>query len=283
MKKYTWSVVILLLVCLIYAKLKESAPQEEWATTMIIPMEVRNKESIPFVSRETNTHRFIQNEFQWHEKDIVFDSIYTTNDYLGAIHIGCLFYPDIRSAILEWAISDSLIGFEVRHYKHGKWKKAFQVDHIPSIYYSSGFNFGKTVDLSDFNGDFIPDLLIYIEEWHGIGTGYRCKLWLTNKNSFTEVRGFDAIVSPEYDVEQDIICSYESGGCADMAMHFSLWKLQSDSVHCFKNINLDCCVTEDSCCRVTIDDDKSILVHGHKVYLHAPRYYREQVKEKMMY
>jgi hypothetical protein len=283
MKKYIWSAIILFLVCLIYAKLKEQSPQEEWATTMIIPLEDRNKDAMPIVNRDVDAKEFILKEFQMHQKDIVFDSIYTTNQYSGEVHLGCLFYPKVRSAVLEWAASDSTVGVQVLHCKNGVWKNALYVNSIPSISYYSGMSLGKTLDLSDFNGDFIPDLLLYIEEWHGIGMGYRSKLWLTNKDGFTEVHGFDVIISPEYDLEQDIICSYQSGGCADMAMSFSLWKLQSDSVHCFKNINLDCCVTVDSCCSVTIDDDKSILVPGHKVYRYAPKHYRKQVKDKMMY
>lgn len=66
-------------------------------------------------------------------------------------------------------------------------------------------------------------------------------------------------------------------------MHFSVWKLESDSVRMTKEIDVDCCVGRDGNCVITVDKEKEIDVAPEKVYMHVPSIYKAWIKEKMRY
>jgi hypothetical protein len=136
---------------------------------------------------------------------------------------------------------------------------------------------------SDYNHDGWNDLEVIIDAWDGIGYGYRSRLWLVNQESFMLVKNFEGIYCPETDStsKSNLIYSYYSGGCADMAMHFSTWKLQRNAVRLVKKIEVDCCVGIGPDCAVIINEGKPIPVPGNRVHEYMPKHFRARLKEKM--
>jgi hypothetical protein len=118
-----------------------------------------------------------------------------------------------------------------------------------------------------------------IDAWDGIGTGYRSMLWLVKDTQFKPVRHFEDIASPEPD--GGFVYSYMSGGCADMAMHFSVWKIQNNLARMITETDVNCCVEEGEKCMVSKNKGKEMAVPADQVYLHVPDFYKEAVKSKM--
>jgi hypothetical protein len=173
------------------------------------------------------------------------------------------------------------MNLEVFNWSDSVWTAVFSAQNLPSEKFGVALR-GPFLFFKDFNHDGWVDMEVVIKAWDGIGVGNNSKLWLVKKDKFTPVNGFENIDSPEPDEKKNLVYSYLSGGCADMAMHFSVWKLQSDSIRCIKNISVDCCVGEGPNCLVSVDHGASKPVPPHQVYLHVPKFYQKWIKEKML-
>lgn len=134
---------------------------------------------------------------------------------------------------------------------------------------------------NDYDNDDWKDLEVNVNVWDGIGVGYRSRLWLVRKDRFVFVKNFENIDSPELYKSTQTICSYLSGGCSDMAMHYSTWKLQGDAVTKTKDVDVDCCVGIGPDCAISINGGKRFAVPANKVHLYVPKYFKESLKEKM--
>ena len=162
----------------------------------------------------------------------------------------------------------------------GKQIPRFVARDLPSVSWGVSLP-TEFLSFQDYNFDGWKDLEVMIEAWDGIDIGHRSRLWMAGQEEFRPVHFFENIDSPQLDSIEREICSYYSGGCADRAMHFSVWRVQADSVKMIEDIDVDCCVGVDGKCLITIDDQESIPVPRNKVHLYVPRYYRDWIKEKM--
>lgn len=226
-------------------------------------------------------------QFQKHREDSAYARLAMFADkeetiYQAEIRVGNLFHPSLKSAVLGWSVTDSTMDVEVFHFQNGDWKSVFNAKNIPAeksgIALRSEFLF-----FSDYNHDGWKDLEVMVRSWDGIGVGHQSRLWLVSKQGFTPVRNFEKIDSPEPDSTENLVYSYLSGGCMDMAMHFGVWKLQKNSIHLVKRIELDCCVGIGPNCAVSVNGGKPVAVPSDKVHLYVPKHHRAWIKEKMQH
>jgi hypothetical protein len=198
------------------------------------------------------------------------------------IKVGRLFQHSLPSAVLAWSNTDSTINVEVFHKKNGQWAPALQVNN--SLFYNAGPPPDGAVILhcTDYNHDGWNDLEV-ITHWApmAIHANHQSRLWLADRAQFIPVKNFENIISPEADPDRNLIHSYMSTGCADMAMLFEEWCLKADSVQRIRSVSIDCCNAENSACTVTIDEGTPLTVPGNKVHRYVPDYFREAVKEKV--
>lgn len=225
-------------------------------------------------------------ELQAHQSDTAYKHSMTLRDtineslYQAEIRIGRLFHPTLKSAVLGWSVSDTTMDMEIFDlHDDGSRTSSFSAHHQPSI--SDSPLSGEFLYFEDYDHDGWKDLEVVIEAWNGVYMGSRSRLWLVRQGRFSPVQFFENIVSPQPDPVNRRIYSYHSGGCADMAMHFSVWQLMENAVKMTKEINIDCCAGSHGKCLVTINGGKSIPVAGNKIHLYVPGFYKAWLKEKM--
>ncbi|NIG52586.1 hypothetical protein [Chitinophaga sp. Cy-1792] len=192
-----------------------------------------------------------------------------------SMHIGHLFGNSKKYAAMHYFMNDSVSEVLILKQSGERWDTIFTLHRQ-----ESGPNFYSIFDFytfSDFNGDGIPDFKLVKHYWD-IHPGELSDLWLFKNDSFIPVKNFDEIISAEYDKKTKQIYSYRSDGCADMAMRFGVYKLVSDSIVQVEIVHCACC--EGDSCQITIDDRKSYWVPMSKAYLHVPRFFSEDVKQK---
>ncbi|MFB6455822.1 hypothetical protein ACE38W_11175 [Chitinophaga sp. Hz27] len=192
-----------------------------------------------------------------------------------SLHIGHLFDKKNKHAVMHFYLNDSISKILVLKLCGRQWDTIFSVERD-----SAKANYMRLDDyytFSDFNGDGIPDLKIVNDYWD-IHPGENADLWLFRKDSFISVKNFSEIVTADYDKKTRLIYSYQSAGCADMAMVFGVYKIVDDTVQIKKLLNCDCC--EADSCIINIYNQKTYRVPYEKAYLHVPSYYASFVKAK---
>lgn len=281
--RYLASLIVLIILHLCACKAPKQQPRATTSDATIISSE---EEYIPCgLDSAGQVKRLVFTLLQAHESDTAYHRFMFLNDTISEsyhqveIYIGYLFHPSLKSAVLGWAVTDSTMNVAVFDLDgKGNHATRFVAQDQPRVTMALPREF---LFFKDHNFDGWKDLEVMIEAWDGIDIGHRNRLWLAGQEEFRPVRFFENIDSPQLDSIEREICSYSSGGCADMAMHFSVWRVQADSVKMTEDIDVDCCVGVDGKCLITIDDQESIPVPGNKVHLYVPRCYRDWIKEKM--
>jgi hypothetical protein len=202
------------------------------------------------------------------------DSVkYNYEDTNITLKIGYLFAKNSKHAVLRYKKNDTIAIISVLHNTKNRWDTIFSVKQFPV---SSGLWF-EYIDISDFNGDNIPDLKVVKSHWD-MHTGENSDLWLFNNDHFTKVEYFDSIVSAEFDKQTTLIYSYMSEGCADMRMYFGTYKIIRNKVIKVSEMDCDCCV--DDTCEIKIKGLKSQKYSYAEAYKHVPGFFASGVKEK---
>ncbi|GEP91279.1 hypothetical protein CTE07_29240 [Chitinophaga terrae (ex Kim and Jung 2007)] len=195
----------------------------------------------------------------------------------GAVHIGHLFTPTAKDAVLGYYENDSVLNVIVLRRSFGRWDTLMKERICPArqgaLFMDDAYTF------SDWNGDGIPDLKVIKDQWE-MHTGEISDLWTYQDNRFIKVKGFDKIISAQYDKKTRLIYSYMSTGCADMSMYFGVFKITGSEARPVKQLNCDCC-NGDSC-TITINGLQPYNVPIGQAYKHVPAYFAEGVKEKCL-
>lgn len=202
-------------------------------------------------------------------------SQFSFQDLWTSLLIGNLFSKENKDAVLRYKNNDTVSNVIVLRHSGNSWDTIFST----KIYPVTTSSLEDLVEVSDFNGDNIPDLKVVKDFWD-IHPGDNSDLWLYSKSHFTKVKGFDNIVSATYDKSANLIYSYQSTGCADMSMYFGVFKIVGDKVQKIKEMNCDCCVDSNDSCTIEVFGEKPYLVPYKTAYKHVPIFFAEGVKEK---
>ncbi|WP_143059042.1 XAC2610-related protein [Chitinophaga arvensicola] len=202
-------------------------------------------------------------------------SAFSAQDMWTSLLIGHLFSPHEKDAVLRYNDNDSVANVIVLRQSGESWDTIFSTKVCPV---ETG-SFDEKIAISDFNGDDIPDLKIIRRFWD-IHYGENADLWLYINDRFTKVEGFDKIVSATYDKGTHLIYSYQSAGCADMAMYFGVFSIQGNQVKTVRELSCDCCTRDDSC-YINVFGQAPYAVPYESAYKHVPAFYAGAVKEKL--
>ena len=202
-------------------------------------------------------------------------SEFSSQNMWTSLFIGHLFSNDKKSTVLRYVEDDTVSNVVVLQQSKQSWDTIFST----KVYPVSIGAFEDWIQITDFNGDNIPDLKVVKDFWD-IHPGNKSELWLYNKNHFTKVKGFDDIVSATYDKKTDLVYSYQSTGCADMNMYFGVFKIVGDKVQKIKEMYCDCCVESNDSCALKVFGKKPFLVPYKTAYKYVPDFFAEGVKEK---
>lgn len=200
---------------------------------------------------------------------------YKYQDLYTTLLIGYIFNHDQKHAILRYKENDTITNVKVLRLNNIVYDTIFSVRLFP-------VNTGALEDLlqiKDYNGDKIPDLKIVKDFWD-IHPSDNSLLWIYNKGRFQSVKGFEKVISAQYDEKTNLIYSYRSRGCADMSMYFGIFKIVGNQVKKIEEMNCDCCVEEGDSCKIEIIGKRSFYVPYKTAYKFVPGYYAEGVKEK---
>lgn len=204
------------------------------------------------------------------------DSADFRQQQLGAsLLIGSLFDSSHKDAVFRYQENDSVESVFVLRQSAGQWDTIFSVRSGAA----TGGAFDEFIEISDFNGDHIPDLKVIKEHWY-IHDGERADLWLYANNHFTRVEGFDSIISSIYDEKTDLIYAYQSAGCADMAMYFGVFKITGNKVKRIQEMRCNCCQEAGDSCSIEVEEKKPYRVSYEEAYKHVPVFYADAVKAK---
>lgn len=200
---------------------------------------------------------------------------FTSQDMWGSLLIGHLFDNTQKDAVLRYKDNDTVANIIVLRQSGKNWDTIFST----KIWPVETVVWDEFIEVADFNGDNIPDLKIIKNFWY-YHTGENADLWLYSKDHFTKVEGFDSIVSATYDKQTNLIYSYQSNGCADMAMYFGVFKVVGNKVVKIKEMNCNCCLETGDSCSIEVFGQKPHLVPYKKAYKYVPAFYAEGVKDK---
>ncbi|SFW72451.1 hypothetical protein [Chitinophaga sancti] len=212
------------------------------------------------------------------------DSLFTKNkdslsynfeDILASVKIGYLFSKENKDAIFRYYPDDTTVHIIVLRQFGAKWDTIFS-EMISPVRMGAYSDF---ITVQDFNGDHIPDLKVIKDFWD-IHVGENSDLWLYRNRHFIKVKNFDHIVSAEYLVQTGLIYSYQSAGCADMAMQFGTYRIVADTVQQLDFRYCGCCDTSDSC-EIKVKGKESFKVPYKRAYKYVPELYQEAVKDKL--
>lgn len=261
--------IILLLPFLLYCG-QQSKPTETTEST---------SNSITDTTDEANTTNSNADIGQY-EIDSLFshnkDSLsYNYEDIRAAIKIGYLFSKQSKDAILRYYPNDSTAHIIILRQSGTTWDTIFSERISPARLGP----FSDFITVKDFNGDHIPDLKVVRDFWE-IHFGERSDLWLYRNNHFTKVKHFDQIVSAEYQEKTGLIFSYQSAGCADMAMQFGTYRIVADTVQQIDFMYCGCCDPNDSC-EIARHGKQSFKVPYKAAYKFVPALYQQAVKAKL--
>ena len=288
MKYGIYFFVLLLIFACKSKNQQQNLSVEESVSTDSSAVEIEETDdSVHFVDSVGEIKTLIFREFQEHQGDSTYSHFTMLIDkeetiFQSEIRVGNLFHPKLKSAVLSWSVTDSTMDLEVFHFQNESWKSVLKSQNLPATKGGTAL-LSEFLLFSDYNHDGWNDLEVIIDAWDGVGYGHRSRLWLVDRASFVPVQNFEEIYCPEIDFtsKSNLIYSYYSGGCADMAMHFAVWKMQNNSVQMIKEIDVDCCVGIGSNCAVYVNEGKPIAVPGNKVHLYVPKHFQEQLKSKM--
>jgi hypothetical protein len=240
--------------------------------------------------RETNTDLPLSNDSIIRPKNLfvsnkaLLDSLYFSKkdsesfkfqDLYITLIIGHVFAHDQKHAILRYKENDTIANVKVLRLNNNFYDTIFSIRLFPV---NTGA-LGDLIQIQDYNGDKIPDLKIVKEFWD-IHPGDISLLWIYNRDRFQSIKGFEKIISAQYDEKTNLIYSYRSRGCADMSMYFGIFKIVGRQVKKIKEMNCDCCVEEGDSCKIEILGKRSFYVPYKTAYEFVPAYYAEGVKEK---
>jgi len=200
---------------------------------------------------------------------------FNEQNYFTSLLIGNLFEKENKDAVLMYKINDTISYMCVLRKIGNKWDTLLSEKIFPV---HNELN-EELINVSDFNGDKIPDLKVVKHFW-GVHTGEFSDLWLYRKNHFFRINGFENIVSAEYDEKSKLIYSYQSRGCADNNMYLGVFKIVNNKVQTVKEMYCDCCSETSNNGTISFTDKKSFQVPFDKVYQYVPAYFRDAVKEK---
>jgi hypothetical protein len=229
------------------------------------------KEAITEASNAEIGHYEIDSLFS-HYKDSL---SYNYEDIWAAVKIGYLFNKENKDAILRYYPNDSTAQIIILRQSGAKWDTIFS-EVISPVRFAP---FSDFITVEDFNGDHIPDLKVIRDFWE-THFGERSDLWLFRNNQFTKVKGFEQIVSAEYEEKTGLIFSYQSAGCADMQMYFGTYKIVADTVQKIDFRFCGCCDPKDSCI-IDVLGKQSFKVPFKSAYKYVPKFFADAVKEKL--
>jgi len=200
---------------------------------------------------------------------------YNFEDTRVAIKIGYLFSKENKDAIFRYYPNDTTAHIIVLRQSGAKWDTIFSEIQCPVRMGP----YSDFITVQDFNGDHIPDLKVVIA-FFDIHFGEYSDLWLYRNRQFIKVKNFDHIVSGEYLEHTGLIYSYQSAGCADMAMQFGTYKIVADTVQQLDFRYCDCCDPADSCV-IKIEGKQPFKVPYKSAYKYVPGLYQDGVKNKL--
>jgi len=200
---------------------------------------------------------------------------FSSQDLWASLLIGHLFDKKQKDAIFRYEDNDTVANVIILRLSGKNWDTIFSTKICPV---ATGC-FEDLIEVSDFNGDNIPDLKVVKVYWY-THIGEKSDLWLYSKNHFTKVQGFDRIVSAAYDKRTDLIYSYQSMGCADMAMYFGIFKIIENKVKKIKEMSCNCCTESNDSCTIQAFGQKPYSVPYKMAYKYVPSFYAQGVREK---
>lgn len=197
-------------------------------------------------------------------------------DMGNSLLIGSLFDTSHRDAVLRYQENDSIARVYVLRQFAGRWDTIFSARSKAEA--TTGA-FNDFIEIGDFNGDNIPDLKVIKDHWD-MHIGENADLWLYADNHFTQVLGFDSIISATYDKNTNLIYSYQSAGCADMSMYFGVFKVKGNVVERVKEMICNCCLESNDSCSIEVMKEKPYRVPYKEAYKYVPVFYADAVKAK---
>jgi hypothetical protein len=200
---------------------------------------------------------------------------FNSRDLWTSLLIGHLFDKEQKDAVLRYEDNDTVANVIILRLSGKNWDTIFST----KIYPVSTGGFEDLIEVSDFNGDNIPDLKVVKDYWN-IHTGEKSDLWLYSKNHFTKVQGFDSIITATYDKRSNLIYAYQSMGCADMVMYFGIFKIIGNKVEKIKEMSCDCCLESNDSCTIKVFGRKPYFVPYKMAYKYVPSFYADGVREK---
>lgn len=201
---------------------------------------------------------------------------YNFEDDYASVKIGNLFSKENKDAVFRMYPDDSTEQVIVLRQSGAKWDTLLSEMITTS---RSGPYPLDIVTVEDFNGDHIPDLKVIKDTWD-FHIGERSNLWLYRDNHFIKVKNFDEIVSAESYDSTGLILSYQSAGCADMAMNFGTYRIVADTVQEIDFRYCGCCDPSDSC-EIKIQGKKEFKVPYKSAWKYVPEAYQDKVKDKL--
>ena len=202
-------------------------------------------------------------------------SKFVSQNIWTSLIIGNLFNKNKKSAVLRYMENDTASTIIVLQQSKHFWDTIFST----RVYPVHTGALEDVIQLADFNGDNVPDLKLVKDHWD-IHPGNLADLWLHQRGQFKKVKGFDEIVSAEYDKKTNLIYSYQSTGCADMSMYFGVFKIVDDKVQKVKEMECDCCVEKNDSCTIKVVGQKPFWVPYKTAYKHVPAFFADGVKQK---
>lgn len=198
---------------------------------------------------------------------------FSEQDMWTSLLIGHLFTGNRKHAAFRYFVNDSVAEVVVLGQSGNKWDTVF-FNRFDNVAVTGCSDY---LQVTDFNGDNIPDLKVVKEYWD-IHIGEHSDLWLYRNDHFIKVDGFDKIVSAEYDKNTRLIYSYQSQGCSDMAMYFGVFKINGTGVKNIKEMYCSCCPGDSG--TIEVFGQRPFSVGTSNVYKYVPQLWADGVKEK---
>jgi hypothetical protein len=186
--------------------------------------------------------------------DTAFHNTKNGNFMISTMKIGNFFNKKHNHAIVAYSLSDTTIHLSIFSKKTSIWKKIYENPNL-NIYCSGdcgGLNLiNKKIFIEDINQDYTPDLLLVYSRTTFHFTQF-LHLWLyDDRNDILRmIPAFSKIPNPE--ASNNHIYSYQSVGCADLAMSFKIYEWINGNPFIKEHYYYDCCENNYTKCSVKI-------------------------------
>jgi hypothetical protein len=195
------------------------------------------------------------------------------------VSVGPLFASFQRHAVIGYSLNDSTLYVEVRQLIGQVWVRRFR-NTSSTRWLVPGS--GIPAVIRDINGDGLGDLLILQETQAMLQPALRYGAWLFSlKEGFQEVKGFNRICNPVYDVTEKKVIGFQPVSCNQRVALYEEYRfVKGPAVERKRTVLLDCCCATGECttCKVIVDGKERTDVPRSSAFSYVPVLYKEQIK-----